>query len=419
MRTLETRYEFPTYTTRAEWEARRRQLRAHLQVVLGLDPAWPAPPFDARYGELRSYEDFTVQPVWLQTLPGFYVGGNLFRPRGDASPHAAVLNPHGHAKNGRFHQGEDLATLRRCATLAKLGYVAYAWDMLAYGDTYQLPHIFESARAKLWGLTPLGVHVHNARRAFAFLASLPDVDPARIACTGESGGAGQTFFLAALEPRLAAAAPVCMISAHYQGGCRCEHAPGLRTDTYNVEIAAMFAPKPMLVVSTAGDWTCNTPEVELPDIRRIYALYGAEDQLEGFHGPWPHNYNAPSRQAVYAWLRRVLPVESAADAAAEPPAGAAAAKPAGPPAPVAEPELSADEVASWRAERALLPAGLRTGDDLLAELIACRRTAASGEREETRRRLRHVLGLWRLSRPDVGGGEPATDRVAAVERVLL
>ena len=141
-------------------------------------------------------------------------------------------------------------------------------------------------------------------RAVDFLLSLDDVDPERIGCTGESGGGTQTFMLAAIDPRVRVVAPVNMISAHFQGGCVCENAPGLRSSTYNVEIAALAAPRPMLMVSATGDWTANTPSVEYPAVRSIYRLYDAGDRLDWVQVDAPHNYNAESRDHVYRWFAR-------------------------------------------------------------------------------------------------------------------
>ena len=96
----------------------------------------------------------------------------------------------------------------------------------------------------------------------------------RLVCTGESGGGTQTYNLYAVDDRLAAAAPVCMVSAYMQGGCLCENAPALRFDTNNVDIGATIAPKPLLLVSSAQDWTAHTPQIEYPAIRKIYDIRG-------------------------------------------------------------------------------------------------------------------------------------------------
>ena len=139
-----------------------------------------------------------------------------------------------------------------------------------------------------------------------FLASLVDVDAERIGCTGASGGGTQTFLLMAVDERIKAAAPVNMVSAFMQGGCRCENQGHLRLDINNVEIASCMAPRPLLLVSCTGDWTANTPEVEFPAVRAIYSLYGAQNKVSEVQIDAPHNYNQPSREAVYAFFRRHL-----------------------------------------------------------------------------------------------------------------
>jgi hypothetical protein len=124
----------------------------------------------------------------------------------------------------------------------------------------------------------------------------------QIGATGASGGATQTFLLAAVDDRVHFSAPANMISAIMQGGAQCENAPNLRVDTFNVEIGAMMAPRPMLMVSATGDWTRNTPTLEYPAIRAIYALYDKAANVENLHLDAPHNYNQPNREAMYAFF---------------------------------------------------------------------------------------------------------------------
>ena len=124
--------------------------------------------------------------------------------------------------------------------------------------------------------------------------------------TGESGGGTQTFLAAAVDPRIAVAAPVNMISLHMQGGCLCENPPGLRLETTNVEIAATIAPRPLLMMSATGDWTAETLEVEYPAVRAIYELFGAADRVQAVRMTAEHNYNKDSREAMYAWMARWL-----------------------------------------------------------------------------------------------------------------
>jgi dienelactone hydrolase len=144
-----------------------------------------------------------------------------------------------------------------------------------------------------------------------FLSSLSDVDPERIGATGASGGGTQTFLLTAVDERIRASAPVNMVSHIMQGGCICENAPNLRIDTDNVEIAALAAPRPLLMVSATGDWTRDTERVEYPAVRSIYELLGAADRVEQHQFAYLHNYNRFSREAVYTFFAHTLKKESA------------------------------------------------------------------------------------------------------------
>ena len=125
-----------------------------------------------------------------------------------------------------------------------------------------------------------------------------------LGCTGASGGGTQTFILTAVDERIKVSAPVNMISATMQGGCLCENAPNLRLDVSNIEIGALMAPRPLLLVSATGDWTVNTPTVEYPAIRSIYAHFNAEDKVHQVQVDAEHNYNQESREAVYAWFAK-------------------------------------------------------------------------------------------------------------------
>ena len=171
----------------------------------------------------------------------------------------------------------------------------------------QTPHAFGGPAEQLWSFGPFGLQFWNASRALDFVASLDDVDSARIAMAGASGGATQPMMLAAVDDRLQFAAPVNMVSAIMQGGDVCENTPGLRIGTNNVEVASMFAPKPMLLVSATGDWTRNTPKEEFPAIRAIYDLYGQGSNVETMQLDAPHNFNQPNREAVYRFFgQRIL-----------------------------------------------------------------------------------------------------------------
>jgi hypothetical protein len=194
----------------------------------------------------------------------------------------------------------------RCIRWAKLGAVVFMYDMVGYNDSKPFTHAFLNDRLRRWGLSLFTLQTWNSIRALDWITSLPDVDPARIGCTGESGGGTQTFILTALDDRIKVAAPVVMVSDWFQGGCVCENAAGLRRGTDNVEFAALAAPRPMILVGATGDWTAKTMSLAFPAIRGVYSLVGAIDRLEAQVFDFPHNYNQTSRNAVYAFMGRWL-----------------------------------------------------------------------------------------------------------------
>ncbi|HUD46536.1 MAG TPA: acetylxylan esterase [Candidatus Baltobacteraceae bacterium] len=318
--TLDTLRSFPKIDTEAQWRERSRAIREQILVSSGL---WPMPektPLHAEVFGKINRDGYSVERVSFQSCPGFYVAGNLYRPLGrGAGPFPAILNPHGHWEHGRLEDTEVCSNPGRCINFAKQGMIAFAYDMVGYNDTHfadspraanfsERHHSFASNNAVdlLWSVSLMGLQTWDSIRALDFLETLPDVDRTRMACTGESGGGTQTIILGAIDDRLAAQAPVVMVSHTMQGGCLCENMPGLRIRYSNMEIAAAAAPRPQILVSDTRDWTATTLEVEGPEIGRIYQLFQAPENLRYVRFDFPHNYNQTSREAVYQWFDRWL-----------------------------------------------------------------------------------------------------------------
>lgn len=327
--------------TRQAWQARAEELKRQTLVACGLWPMPPRPEIKAAMHGKVDRDDYTVERVYFESSPGLYVTGSLYRPKGKQGPYPAVLCPHGHWSNGRFHDHGEAGVKKelaagaekfsvggrhplqaRCVQLARLGCVVFHYDMLGYADSvpinFQTAHRFGTQREHLnrsarWGLyTPqaeqrsvniLGLQTWNGIRALDWVSSLPDIDRDRLAVTGASGGGTQSFMLAAVDDRIDAAFPAVMVSTAMQGGCTCENACYLRVNTGNIELAALCAPRP-LGLSAANDWTKEIETKGLPELKKLYALLGVPDHVTGKHFDFPHNYNAVSRAMMYGFFNR-------------------------------------------------------------------------------------------------------------------
>jgi len=297
----DTHFTMPVYKTRAEWEARAAKLRRQILFAAGLEPLPERHPLTPQiFGRIEN-KDYSIEKVLLQTLPGYYLAGictglwerrDGFR-RADAAralelrtagTSAALLDPGAGDQPGA-------AGLRR----VRLRH----GRLQRYGAN--AARLRERARTTVV-VRPLGLQLWNSMRSVDFLLSLPEVDAGRIAMTGESGGGTQTFLATAVDDRIRYSAPVNMISAIMQGGSPCENAPGLRLGTSNLEIGALMAPRPMLMIAATGDWTRNTPKEEYPALSSIYELYDKAALLEMVQIDAPHNYNQQSREAMYRFF---------------------------------------------------------------------------------------------------------------------
>lgn len=317
-RHTDTIFTMPEFHSVAEWEAYAATLRKQVALSSGLYPLPEKTPLNAEVTGKITHEDYTVEKVKFEAYPGYFVTGNLYKPVG-AGPFPGMVNPHGHWTTGRLEDAELGSVPGRAITQARMGIVAFTYDMIGYNDSQQFPHNWGTEKEKLWGIHPFALQLWGSVRAVDFLQTLPEVMPDRIGCTGASGGGTQTFALTAIDSRIQASAPVNMISSRMQGGCLCENAPILRMTNSNMEIGALMAPKPLLMVSASGDWTRETPRVEYPALKSIYALYDAEDRIKNVHVTADHNYNKDSREAMYRFMGRWLLNEPGWESYVEPP----------------------------------------------------------------------------------------------------
>jgi len=336
-------FPFVPPQTRADWDRRQAALKRRILVATGLWPLPPATPLNPVIFGRSQRPGFTVQKVYFESLPGHFVTGLLFRPAATSdSKRPGVLCPHGHGgrlqdygvdkmaaliKSGaeKFEKSGRFPKLARCAQLARMGCTVFIYDMLGYADSrqisYELAHRYRTTRPEFddpqsWGFystqaelrmqSIMGLQTYNAIRALDFLSQLPDVDPQRLAVTGGSGGGTQTILLCAIDDRPIVAFPQGMVSTSMQGGCTCENASCLRIGTGNVELAGLFAPKP-LAMTGANDWTKEIATKGLPELKQLYTLLGRPQAVMSkslLH--FPHNYNHVTRTLMYSWFNQHL-----------------------------------------------------------------------------------------------------------------
>ena len=296
------------YPDLVSWEKRREELKKCILEQAGLSPMPARTLLNPIHTPVRKFDGYTVENVGIETLPGVYLCGSLYRPARGKGPFPAVLSPHGHFTSsdmnevGRYRPDQQY----RCAMLARMGAVVFSYEMFAYGESL----LQVTADDHRTGLA-LTMQTINSIRVVDFLTSLPYVDGTRIGVTGESGGGTQAFLLTALDDRITVSVPVVMVSSYFFGGCPCESGLPIHScsgyGTNNAEIAAMASPRPMLVISDGNDWTRHVPEIEFPYLERVYDLYGKKSNVENVHLPDEgHDYGVSKRLAMYDFMAKHL-----------------------------------------------------------------------------------------------------------------
>ena len=337
LRTLNSYVPFQNVESKEQWATRQADIKRRLLISQGL---WPEPtktPLNAVVHGRVEFEDYTVDRVFFESIPGHFVTGSLYRPKGKAGPFPAVLCPHGHWRDARFYDaGEANAKSyiaqgaerfinagrnhiqARCVQLARMGCIAFFYDMTGNCDSIQLPHRpsqsdhldttdnwgFFGVQAELRLQNMMGLQTWNSVRSIDFLLDQPDVDGKRIGVTGASGGGTQSMIIAAVDDRITAAMPCVMVSTAMQGGCTCENAPLMRINQGNIDIAAAIAPRP-LGLTAADDWTVELRTKGYPDLLNLYEMLGVKNRLTAvFHTHFPHNYNHVNRTVMYGFFNR-------------------------------------------------------------------------------------------------------------------
>ncbi len=295
------------YSNRGQWEARRDSLRREVKERLGINALLRLDVVETNeLGPVRKHDGYTVQNFRLSTVNGHYICGSVYAPKplswkkekGGAKrksgKYPLIVCPNGHFNGGRYNA--DLQ--KRYATLARMGAVCVSYDLWGWGESE------DEVGAEAHHTSEAHVmQAYNGLRILDLMMRLKEIDPSRVGVNGGSGGGTQAVLLSVLDDRFTALCPVVSMSSWFDGGCPCESGMPIQLaggGTCNAELAAMFAPKPMMVVSDGGDWTSTTPTLEYPYLQRIYAFYGAEGKVRNVHLPDErHDFGPNKRQAVY------------------------------------------------------------------------------------------------------------------------
>jgi len=302
---------------------RKAYIRERLLRDLGGFPE--KTPLNARTVAVLERDGYRIEKVIFESQPRFYVTANLYLPTKGQPPYPAVLFPLGHEQGGKANPTWQQILV----TLAKRGYVALAWDPIGQGERVQIydpdfedsqlpgsttEHSILGVQCLLAGDAVARYTIWDGIRALDYLLSRKEVDPARVACTGNSGGGTHTAYLSALDDRIKVAMPSCYLTTwgHLLDTIGPQDAEQcipfwLRDGLDHADFVHAFAPKPYLILSAIRDFfSISGARETYQEARRVYNLVGAPEKISMFEWDDGHGYNHERREAAYRWLGRWL-----------------------------------------------------------------------------------------------------------------
>lgn len=306
--------------TLEDWQQRRAKLRQQMLEVLGLSPLPKKTDLKATITGTVEHDDFIVEKLHFQSMPGLYVTANFYRPKNVEQPLPTILYlcGHGRIKKGDISYGNKAHYQHHPAWFVRHGYCALVIDTLQLGEIEGAHHGTYSQGRWWWlarGYTPAGVEAWNAVRSLDYLETRPEVDSKRIGVTGRSGGGTYTWWLAAIDDRPACLVPVAgitdlqnhIVDGCISGHCDCNYYPNIYGfDT--VIYAALAAPRPLLFSNTDKDRIFPLDGVYRihEKLRKIYSLYKATDKLGLLITEGPHQDTQQLRFPCFHWMNRWL-----------------------------------------------------------------------------------------------------------------
>lgn len=286
-------------------------------------------PLNVRITGTIQREGYRIEKLYYESLPGLYVPANLYIPDNIKDPVPAIIYVCGHSHTQKVHYQTHPAKF------AQLGFVCLIVETIQYGEVLGQHH---GCYARGWfnwysrGYTPAGVEVWNAIRGLDLLADRPEVDDEKMGVTGISGGGAMSWFIAAADPRIKAVAPVCGASTMeaqigtktVDGHCDCM----MVINTYGIDfqdIGALIAPRPLLIGQADRDGLNKVESVHqiYNDLKKVYEMHGAPDNIAYIESPGGHSYHRISRERIFSFfieelMGKDVPPEEAGDIDASP-----------------------------------------------------------------------------------------------------
>ncbi|MEQ7799702.1 acetylxylan esterase [Pedobacter sp. ASV1-7] len=285
------------YHDKSGWEQRKALLKPLLYEAQQLSPLPPKPSSKPILTPKRVMDGYTIENIAIEILPGLYINGSIYKPLKIKGKIPVVLSPDGHWAQQRYRKDAQI----RCAMIARMGAMAVSYDLFAWGESLLQFKSEDHRRSLAQTIQTLG-----GIRILDYMISLKETDKSRVGISGGSGGGSHTVLMAAMDDRIKLSVPVVSLSSSFYGGCPCESGMPVHLcggGTNNVEIAAMAAPNPQLVVSDGKDWTVSVPDHDMPFLKKIYGYYGRTDLVQNIHLPLEgHDFGFSKRKALYDFL---------------------------------------------------------------------------------------------------------------------
>jgi dienelactone hydrolase len=317
--------------TPADVQARQKAIRAFIADSVGGLPA--NTPLNARVtGTATAASGVTIENVLFESRPHHYVTANLYLPAERTGRTAAVLFLCGHHNTAKQVAEYQIV----CQTLAQAGLIVFAQDPIGQGERLSYyeadkktatiragtgEHDYAGAQLRFVGDNLARYMLHDAMRSVDYLLTRPEVDPARIGVTGNSGGGTQSCLIMLADPRLAAAAPATFIMNRetYQWTGQAQDAEQIwdgftRAGYDHEDVLLALAPKPVLVLAVTSDFfPIEGTRRTVTRARHAWDIFKKGDALALFEDQVTHMYTPKMANAAAQFFARHLlkPVDHA------------------------------------------------------------------------------------------------------------